>query len=49
MADGSWDAYDFDEDANNGSGELTYDVMKDERFAKFTGKYGKPDLNDPEY
>lgn len=49
MADGSWDAYDFDEKANNGSGELTYDVMKDERFAKFTGKYGKPDLNDPEY
>lgn len=47
MADGSWDAYDFDEKANNGSGQLTYDVMKDARFAKFTKK--DPNLNDPEY
>lgn len=47
MADGVWGAYDFDEKANNGSGKLEYDVMKDARFAKFTQK--NPNLNDPEY
>ncbi len=42
MADGTWNTYDFDE-----NGELKYNVMKDERFAKFTKKF--PDYEDPEY
>ena len=48
MADGTWDAYDFDEDAVNGFGRLTYDVMKDPRFAKFTSKDPRK-YDDPEY
>ena len=48
MADGIWDtAYEFEEGYNNGDGKLTYDVMKDPRFAKFTSK--NPNFNDPEY
>jgi hypothetical protein len=48
MADGTWDAYDFDEGAVNGFGRLTYDVMKDPRFAKFTSK-DPSKYDDPEY
>lgn len=48
MADGIFDtAYEFDEDALGGYGELKYDVMKDPRFAKFTAE--NPDYDDPEY
>lgn len=48
MADGIFDtAYEFDETALGGYGKLTYDVMKDPRFAKFTAK--NPNYDDPEY
>ena len=45
MADGTWDAYNFEEGGIDGNGELTYDVMKDPRFEKFT----KNKYKDPEY
>ena len=47
MADGTLDAYEFDEKANNGYGELKYNVMKDKRFSKFVKK--NPDTDDSEY
>lgn len=47
MADGTLGAYEFNEKANNGYGELKYNVMKDKRFSKFVKK--NPDTDDSEY